>query len=115
MVETSQSPNGEGLVGQAGSGDISPKAWDSFNMMSCCPAEEKAGPNIPRSHLRSFLERDGIEMCDGKPNSIQQGGNLETRSSRLGSPSLGELWRSSSGCLAEPLGCGPLSSGSTGS
>lgn len=30
-------------------------------------------PDMPGSHLRSFLKADRIKVCDVKPNSIQQG------------------------------------------
>lgn len=50
---------------QAGSWDISPKAWDSLNMRSCCPAEEAEG----QTYLEAILERDRVDICDVKVNT----------------------------------------------
>lgn len=73
---------------QAGSWDISLKAWDKLNALQ-------------RSRLRAthtwkppqiILERDRVDIYDVKLNSIQQGDKSETLSSHFGRQSVGELW-----------------------
>lgn len=44
---------------------ISLKAWES-----CCSAEEEAEGQTHLEATSSFLERDRIDSCDVKPNSI---------------------------------------------